>query len=120
MEFLYFILVLIIWLYVEKIMYKKPLTEKEIKKYQKFLDDISQKAKEEYDLEWNYDAKEELLKERKKIKSFILICSGFFIGIISTMVILPIAVFSFLHIILISLNCFFLILLGLLKWPRKK
>lgn len=76
------IFVLFISLYVEKFMYRKPISIGEVTAYQKVLNKADRNLKDRWDIEWKRDAHTELKRERKQKKSLVLIFSGFFLTFI--------------------------------------
>jgi hypothetical protein len=61
---------------VEQILYHKPITEEKVLRHQKEFDALSLKQKQEFNLNFQYDARTELLKERRTVKGFVLILAG--------------------------------------------
>ena len=101
-------------IFVEKLMYRAPISKQKIADYQKVLDKMDKNAKEKYGLEWNHDSLTEILKERTQSKSFTLIFSGVFL----VFVLLGLATFisiPFSSIGIICMSGIILMCYGLIK-----
>lgn len=104
---------------VHFVMGRKPLTDKEISDYQILLDEADKNAKLNYGLEWNRDAKTELMIQRQQKKCFTLIFSGIFLAF----VLIALAIVSTLtnfNISLIALSAILLICYGLIMISESK
>lgn len=111
--------VMAVIIYVEVFMHKKPLTEKEISDYQKMLDKINGSLKTNHGLKLKYEAKSQLLEERKQAKASVLIFSGMLIAlalVLSIFIKTP----SLLNIGIMCVSAIMLICYGLIKISKSK
>lgn len=106
-------------LYVEMFMCKKILTGQEVLDYQRKLDQINAKARENYGLELKLDAETRLLESRKEKKSFVLIFSGIAIAFV-LVVSLFIGVLSFVNMVIMCITSMMLICYGVIKMAESR
>ncbi len=105
--------------YVEMFMHRKPLTEKEISDYQKTLDKINASLKTNHGLELKYEAKAQLLEERRQTKASVLIFAGMFVAsalVLSIFIKVP----SFTNIGIMCVSAIMLICYGIIKMSESK
>ena len=111
--------VVLLLIYVEVLMHKKPITEKKIKDYQKKLDEMDSDVKINYGLDWKHDALTEIKKERKQTKCFTLIFSGFILFFV-LILLTSITTLSLTNIGIICGSSIILICYGLIKMAEFK
>lgn len=107
-------------IFVEGLLYKKAIDEKRIADYQKVLDEIVKKVKTKHNLDWKYDARAEILKERNQTKSFIFIFSGIFLAFILIGLSIFASPIPTTNIMIICISSFFLICFGLIKTAESR
>ncbi|MFA6417155.1 MAG: hypothetical protein WCW61_03085 [Patescibacteria group bacterium] len=106
-------------IYVEMFMHRKPLTEKEISDYQKTLDKINASLKTSHGLELKYEAKAQLLEERRQTKASVLIFAGMFI-VLALVLSIFIKAPSFTNIGIMCVSAIMLICYGIIKMSESK
>ncbi|MBN2854420.1 hypothetical protein JXK06_02720 [Patescibacteria group bacterium] len=111
--------VVLVIVYVEMLMHRKPITGKEISDYQKRLNEMDANAKTAYGLDWKHDALTELTGERKQAKCFTLIFSGIFLAFVLILLAF-ITTLSPSNIGIICGNGIALICYGLIKMSESK
>ncbi|PKM88573.1 hypothetical protein CVU83_01560 [Candidatus Falkowbacteria bacterium HGW-Falkowbacteria-2] len=105
--------------YVEMFLHRKPLTEKEISDYQVTLDKMSIKAKVDYNLDYNFDSKTQLLESRRQTKAMYLILAGLLI-VFSFLGLLLTDVLSLVNIGIMCTSALLLICYGIIKIAESK
>ena len=105
--------------FIEKIMYCKPLSINRIIDYQRELDESDRRAREKYGLEWSHDAFTEIMNQRKLGKGFTAIFSGmalvFVLVILACMMTLPLS-----SIGVICVSALMLMIYGIIRLSEKK
>lgn len=113
------ILVFVAIFLIERIFFRKEATKEEIDAYQKELNANSLRLKIEYDLDYTYDARKEIAKERASKKGFSLIFSGVGLAfLVFALIISDTYTLSLLGTIIFS--GIYLIVAGLLKMVEHK
>jgi len=111
--------VILVVVYVETLMHRKPFTKEEISEHQKRLDEMDASAKVNYGLEWKHDALTELEEGRKQMKCLALILSGVFL--IFVLISLSLATtLSLSNIGIICMSVLTLICYGLVRASESK
>lgn len=106
-------------LYVEMFMCKKILTGQEVLDYQRELDQINAKARENYGLELKLNAETRLLESRKEKKSFVLIFSGIAIAFVLILLLFS-SILSFTNIAIMCISAIMLICYGMIKMAESR
>lgn len=75
-------IVLSVILSVEFLMYRRPLTEEQIAQYQQVLDEKTDRWREEFDLDFQWDARAELLQIQQTKKARVIFAAAMLIVLV--------------------------------------
>lgn len=75
-------IVLSVILLVEFLMYRRPFTEEQITQYQQVLDEKANRLREEFDLDFQWDARAELLQIQQTKKARVIFAAAMLIVLV--------------------------------------